>query len=69
MKPDVCWRIIEGFPETLLLEVLKYQDCIYLLGLAALAQLVERLTRNEKVEGSIPSGGSNKKLIFTGKTA
>lgn len=46
----------------------KYLDCIYLLGLAALAQLVERLTRNEKVEGSIPSGGSNKNLIFTGKT-
>lgn len=25
---------------------------------AALAQLVERLTRNEKVAGSIPAGGS-----------
>ena len=25
---------------------------------AALAQSAERLTRNEKVEGSIPSGGS-----------
>jgi len=25
--------------------------------LAALAQLVERLTRNEKVAGSIPAGG------------
>ena len=29
-----------------------------LLGQAALAQLVERLTRNEKVESSILSGGS-----------
>ncbi len=29
-----------------------------LRGLAALAQLVERLTRNEKVAGSIPAGGS-----------
>lgn len=27
-------------------------------GCAALAQSVERLTRNEKVDGSIPSGGS-----------
>jgi hypothetical protein len=26
-------------------------------GSAALAQLVERLTRNEKVAGSIPAGG------------
>lgn len=26
-------------------------------GFAALAQLVERLTRNEKVAGSIPAGG------------
>ena len=26
---------------------------------AALAQLVERLTRNEKVAGSIPAGGPN----------
>jgi hypothetical protein len=32
------------------------------LGLAALAQLVERLTRNEKVESSILSGGSSKSL-------
>ena len=28
-------------------------------GNAALAQSVERLTRNEKVKGSIPLGGSN----------
>jgi hypothetical protein len=28
------------------------------LGLAALAQSVERFTRNEKVVGSIPTGGS-----------
>jgi hypothetical protein len=27
-------------------------------GCATLAQLVERLTRNEKVAGSIPAGGS-----------
>ena len=33
---------------------------------AALAQSAERLTRNEKVEGSIPSGGSNTSLILLG---
>lgn len=32
-----------------------------LIWQAALAQSVERLTRNEKVEGSIPSGGSHRK--------
>ena len=31
---------------------------LYFGGQAALAQLVERLTRNEKVESSILSGGS-----------
>jgi hypothetical protein len=31
------------------------------LGRAALAQSAERLTRNEKVVGSIPTGGSNQK--------
>ena len=31
---------------------------------AALAQLVERLTRNEKVAGSIPAGGSPLPLVF-----
>lgn len=40
------------------------QESLYLQGLAALAQLVERLTRNEKVEGSIPSGGSKNPALF-----
>ena len=30
---------------------------------AALAQSVERLTRNEKVAGSIPAGGSDSPLL------
>ena len=33
------------------------------LAQAALAQSVERLTRNEKVDGSIPSGGSRCVLV------
>ena len=38
-----------------------------LMGHAALAQLVERLTRNEKVESSILSGGPNKACLETGQ--
>ena len=33
-----------------------------LLTVATLAQLVERFTRNEKVVGSIPTGGSERSL-------
>ena len=42
---------------------------------ATLAQLVERLIRNQQVAGSIPAGGSikinklNKSWIFTGGTS
>jgi hypothetical protein len=35
----------------------QWRYCLYLQWYAALAQLVERLTRNEKVAGSIPAGG------------
>ena len=38
-------------------------------GSAALAQLVERLTRNEKVAGSIPAGGPSTSLQIRGSTA
>ena len=33
---------------------------------AALAQLVERLTRNEKVAGSIPAGGPSFREVVVG---
>lgn len=35
---------------------------------ATLAQLVEHLTRNEKVAGSIPAGGSTSHLTPTSRT-
>ena len=38
-------------------------------GSAALAQLVERLTRNEKVAGSIPAGGPSTSLQIGGSGA
>lgn len=38
--------------------VLVRYDEVFPQGFAALAQSAERLTRNEKVAGSIPAGGS-----------